>query len=107
MILAQQPGAGGRAARTGTYCCIPPEVRDTPQTQVDSGSAVEDAIDQVIGADLVLVASPTSKGTYTGLLKVFVDRLPHRALDRTAAVPLMLMGGTQHASAADAPRRSE
>src|SRR5580704_7418513 len=42
--------------------------------------AVEDAIDQVTGADLVVVASPTFKGTYTGLLKVFVDRLPHRAL---------------------------
>ncbi len=67
--------------------------------------AVEDAIDQVTAADLVLVASPTFKGTYTGLLKVFFDRLPHRALDRAAAVPLMVMGGPQHASAVDAHLR--
>jgi FMN reductase len=67
--------------------------------------AVEDAIDQVTAADLVLVASPTFKGTYTGLLKVFFDRLPHRALDRAAAVPLMVMGGPQHAPAVDAHLR--
>jgi FMN reductase len=67
--------------------------------------AVEDAIDQVTAADLALVASPTFKGTYTGLLKVFFDRLPHRALDRAAAVPLMVMGGPQHAPAVDAHLR--
>ena len=67
--------------------------------------AVEDAVDQVTAADLVLVASPTFKGTYTGLLKVFFDRLPHRALDGAVAVPLMVMGGPQHAPAVDAHLR--
>jgi FMN reductase len=64
--------------------------------------AVEEALDQVTTADLLLVASPTYKGTYTGLLKVFLDRLPHRALDRAVALPLMLMGVPQHAPAVDA-----
>jgi FMN reductase len=64
--------------------------------------AVEEALDQVAGADLLLVASPTYKGTYTGLLKVFLDRLPHRALDRAVALPLMLMGVPDHARAVDA-----
>jgi FMN reductase len=67
--------------------------------------AVEDAIDQVTAADLVLVASPTLKGTYSGLLKVFFDRLPNRALDRAVAVPLMVMAGPQHARAVDAHLR--
>jgi FMN reductase len=64
--------------------------------------AVEEALDQVAGAELLLVASPTCKGTYTGLLKVFLDRLPHRALDRAVALPLMLMGVPDHARAVDA-----
>jgi FMN reductase len=64
--------------------------------------AVEEALDQVTSADLLLVASPTYKGTYTGLLKVFLDRLPHRALDQAVALPLMLMGIAGHAPAVDA-----
>ena len=42
----------------------------------EPSAAVEDAADLVRGADLLLVASPTFKGTYTGLLKVVLDRLP-------------------------------
>jgi FMN reductase len=64
--------------------------------------AVEEALDQVTGADLLLVVSPTYQGTYTGLLKVFLDRVPHRALDRTVALPLMLMGVVAHLPAVDA-----
>ncbi len=63
--------------------------------------AIEDAIDQVREADLLLVASPTFKATYTGLLKVFFDRLPHRALDGAAAFPLLVMGAPQHAFAVE------
>jgi FMN reductase len=64
--------------------------------------AVEEALDQVTAAGLLLVASPTYKGTYTGLLKVFLDRLPHRALSQAVALPLMMMGVPQHAPAVDA-----
>jgi FMN reductase len=68
----------------------------------DASPAVEDAIDQVTAADVLLVASPAYQGTYTGLLKVFADRLPHRALDRVTALPLMLVGLPRHAPAVDA-----
>jgi FMN reductase len=64
-------------------------------------AAVEDALDQVAGADLVLVSSPTFKGTYTGLLKVFLDRLPHRGLDGAVALPLLVMRAPQHALAVE------
>ena len=63
--------------------------------------AVEDATELVTRADLLLVASPTFKGTYTGLLKVFLDRLPYRGLDGTAALPLLVMASPQHALAVD------
>lgn len=64
-------------------------------------AAVEDALDQLTGADLVLVASPTFKGSYTGLLKVFLDRLPHRGLDGAVALPLLVMRTPQHALAVE------
>ncbi|MFD2351870.1 NADPH-dependent FMN reductase [Nonomuraea ferruginea] len=41
---------------------------------------VEVALELVTEASVLVVASPTYKGTYTGLLKAFLDRLPPRAL---------------------------
>jgi FMN reductase len=63
--------------------------------------AVEDAVEQVTGADLLLVASPTYKATYTGLLKVFLDRLGHRALADVTALPVLVMRAPQHALAVE------
>jgi FMN reductase len=54
-----------------------------------------------MGADLLLVASPTYKGTYTGLLKVFLDQMPHQALVGTVAFPLLVMRLPQHALAVE------
>jgi FMN reductase len=49
-------------------------------------------------ADLVVFASPTYKGTYTGLLKLFLDRFATDGL-HGVAVPLMLGAGPGHALA--------
>ncbi len=67
----------------------------------EPSAAVEDAAELVLGADLLLVASPTFKGTYTGLLKVFLDKLPYRGLLGTCALPLLVMNAPQHALAVD------
>jgi FMN reductase len=64
-------------------------------------AAVEDALEQVGRADLLVVASPTYKGTYTGLLKVFIDLLPHRGLKSVTALPLLVMKAPQHALAVE------
>jgi FMN reductase len=50
-------------------------------------------------ADLVVVASPTYKATYTGLLKLFLDRFAAGTGLRGLAVPLMLGAGPGHALA--------
>jgi FMN reductase len=64
-------------------------------------AAVEDAAAQVLGADLLLVVSPTFKGTYSGLLKVFLDRLPYRGLSGSTALPVLVMNSPQHAVAVE------
>jgi FMN reductase len=50
--------------------------------------AVEDAKQVVLGADLVVFASPTYKATYTGLLKLFLDQFAAGELHGTTAVAL-------------------
>ena len=55
-------------------------------------------VDEVAAADLVVFASPTYKATYTGLLKLFLDRFAADALTGVA-VPLMLGAGPAHALA--------
>jgi len=62
-------------------------------------AAVEDAVDQVMSANLLLVASPTFKGSYSGLLKVFLDRLPYKGLHDATALPLLVMNSPLHALA--------
>jgi len=49
--------------------------------------------------DLLVVASPTYKGTYTGLLKLFFDRVEAGALQSVCAVALMLGGDWRHSLA--------
>jgi len=67
----------------------------------EPSAAIEDATDEVLSADLLLVASPTVNGTYSGLLKVFLDRLPYKGLQDRAALPLLVMDSPLHALAVD------
>lgn len=67
-----------------------------------SSPAVADAISALQKVDLVIFASPTYKATYTGLLKLFLDRIGGGALAGVTAVPLMLGGDWRHSLAPDA-----
>ncbi|MFV0258922.1 MAG: NADPH-dependent FMN reductase [Acidimicrobiales bacterium] len=69
---------------------------------LDWGSAeVAAATETVAASRLIIVASPTFKATYTGLLKVFLDRYGNDALAGTVAVPLMTGAGLHHALAVE------
>ena len=59
-------------------------------------AAVRAALDDVTAADVLVVGTPAYKGTYTGLLKVFLDRLPHLALGGVLAVPIIVAASPQH-----------
>jgi FMN reductase len=64
-----------------------------------SDTGVDVVLSEVRAADLVVVASPTYKATYTGLLKLFLDRFPPAGLRQVVAVPLMLGASPAHALA--------
>jgi len=64
-------------------------------------ASVAAAVEQVLGADVLVIASPTYKATYSGLLKAFLDRLGTGSLAGTAAVPILLGGAPNHLLAVD------
>ncbi len=53
-------------------------------------------------ADLLVIATPTYKGSYTGILKVLLDQLPAQALAGKRAVPVVTAGVAPQAAAAEA-----
>jgi len=60
-------------------------------------AAVREAVERVAASDVVIVASPTYKATYTGLLKLFLDQFAgSTGLEGVVAVPLQLGGGPAH-----------
>lgn len=67
-----------------------------------SDPGVAQGVADVQAADLVVVASPTYKATYTGLLKLFLDRFAAGSLGNVTAVALMLGGDWRHSLAPEA-----
>lgn len=62
--------------------------------------AVADAVGTVADSDLIIVASPTFKATYTGVLKLFLDQFATGdGMRAVVAVPVMLGAGPAHALA--------
>lgn len=57
--------------------------------------------DSVAASDLLVVASPTYKATYTGLLKAFLDRYPSNGLSGVTAIPVMTGASPLHAMSID------
>jgi FMN reductase len=58
--------------------------------------SILEVVEAVRGADLAVVASPTYKASFTGVLKCFLDQFPSGGLAGVVAVPLMLGAGTGH-----------
>jgi FMN reductase len=67
--------------------------------QADAAAAA--ATKEVLGADVLVVASPTYKATYSGLLKAFLDRLGTGSLAGKRAIPVLLGGAPNHQLAVD------
>ncbi len=59
-------------------------------------------VESVGSAELVVFASPTYKATFTGLLKLFLERYGAGSLAAMTAIPLMLGGDLRHSLAPEA-----
>lgn len=111
-VVAGNPKAGSRtldAARIVAEKLTGREVDETVDVITlgegllgwgDEGVAA--AVETVRTSDLVVVASPTFKATYTGVLKLFLDQFAGGdGLKDVVVVPLMLGAGPAHAMAPD------
>jgi len=61
-----------------------------------------EAVSLLRAAEVLVVATPTYKGSYTGVLKVLLDQLPAQALAGKRAVPVVTAGVAPQAAAAEA-----
>ena len=66
---------------------------------------VDELLDRVAAADVAVIASPTYKAAYTGLLKAFLDRYGSDGLRGVTAVPVLTIGAPTHALAVETTLR--
>jgi FMN reductase len=67
----------------------------------DSAQRYADPLARLHAARLLIVATPVYKGSYTGLLKSFLDHVAAGALRDAVAVPVITVGSPAHTLAAD------
>ncbi len=72
-----------------------------PQLFDWSSTGVREAVDGIRSCALVVVASPTYKASYTGLLKSFLDWFSTSDLQGVTVVPVMTGAGARHALAVE------
>jgi FMN reductase len=114
VIVSGNPRAGSRtsvlaaavgdaiAARAGAGAPSVIEVSTLGAGLLTPGdAATADAVALLKAADILVVATPTYKGSYTGVLKVLLDQLPANALAGKRAVPVVTAGVAPQAAAAE------
>lgn len=67
----------------------------------EPAASLRDAVDGVVAANIVLLATPVYRASYSGLLKVFFDLLPPGALTGKVVVPMATGGSAAHALVID------
>lgn len=114
VAIVGNPRAGSRTAAVAREAALriaahlrsgPPRVVDLAETAAPFGPDAAERLARelrwVATAAAVVVASPTYKASYTGLLKAFLDLIPSSGLRGAVAVPVMTLGGPGHTLAAD------
>ncbi|MFI0469537.1 NADPH-dependent FMN reductase [Saccharopolyspora sp. 5N102] len=96
--LARQIKAEGRQTDHLRVRMLPAESLLGADT---SDPAIAEAVGQVEGASGIILATPTYKAAYSGLLKTFLDLLPQFGFGGKAVLPLATGGSMAHVLALD------
>lgn len=100
--LARAVGASFAARRGGEAFATVDLAELGPSLLTPADAATDEALNQVQDATLLIVATPTYRGTYTGVLKVLLDQLPSNALAGVLAVPVVTAEDQAQAEIAEA-----
>ncbi|KAE8765476.1 NADPH-dependent FMN reductase [Georgenia thermotolerans] len=113
ITLSGNPRPGSRTQQLGERVAAAVAARLGARTELVDLSALagdvfapatpglERALETAASAAVLVVATPTYKATYTGLLKAFLDRYGAGGLAGVAAVPVQVAGNPVHLAAAD------
>ena len=110
VVLSGNPRPGSRTLKLATavgaaLSAEPPLIIDVadlgPGLLTPGDPATAAALASVREAKLLVVATPTYKGSYTGVLKVLLDQFPAGALAGVTAVPVVTAGVQPQADGAE------
>ena len=103
LALAQQVATAARtAAGLGGATTLTIDLAELgPQLFDRSSPGVQEAVDGIRSCSLVVVASPTYKASYTGLLKSFLDWFGNTSLEGVTVIPVMTSAGAHHTLAVE------
>jgi FMN reductase len=115
VIVSGHPRSGSRtlrlAAEVGQRFAerggrTPPSVVDVAElgaALLGSGDRrIRRALDEVQDASVLIVASPTLQGSYSGMLKLFFELFPANALAGIVAIPVVTAGAQEQADITEA-----
>jgi FMN reductase len=115
VIVSGHPRSGSRTKRLAAEVGLrlaerggrrPPVVVDVAELAggvlIPGDPGTRAALEEVQDASMLIVASPTLQGSYSGMLKLFFERLPANALAGMVAVPVVTAGSQEQADMTEA-----
>lgn len=100
-LLASELGTPYRIDELIDLVTLAPAIFQGDGAGAEAQSALESAIELVSSASVIVVATPVYKGSYTGLLKSFLDVLRPSALAGSVVVPVTVSAAPSHKLLAD------
>ena len=100
-LLASELGAPYRIDELIDLVTFAPAIFQGEHADAEAQTALETAVDQVSSASVIVVATPVYKGSYTGLLKSFLDVLRPAALAGSVVIPVTVSAAPSHKLLAD------
>ncbi|GAA3567316.1 NAD(P)H-dependent oxidoreductase [Kribbella ginsengisoli] len=100
-LLASELGTPYRIDELVDLVTFAPAIFQGESAAEADREALDSAIELVSSASVIVLATPVYKGSYTGLLKSFLDVLPHLALAGSVVVPVTVSAAPSHKLLAD------
>jgi FMN reductase len=100
-LLASELGTPYRIDELVDLVTFAPAIFQGDTATEKDRAALDNAIDLASSASVLVLATPVYKGSYTGLLKSFLDVLPHQALAGSVVVPVTISAAPSHKLLAD------
>jgi FMN reductase len=100
-LLASELGTPYRIDELVDLVTFAPAIFQGDRASEEERAALDSAIDLASSASVLVLGTPVYKGSYTGLLKSFLDVLPPHALAGSVVVPVTVSAAPSHKLLAD------